>query len=79
MICNLLFRKSESVPEKKPKEPQAEDAAEESTEVPLRDFVAFWILGLCTEIGYILMICAAFDILHRFDDVRVIFLNSKRK
>lgn len=39
------------------------------SKAPARDLIAFWILGLCTEFGYILMICAAFDILHRFDDV----------
>lgn len=44
------------------------------SKTPARDLISFWILGLCTEFGYILMICAAFDILHRFDDVCIMFM-----
>lgn len=39
-----------------------------------RDLLAFWILGLCTEIGYVVIICAAYDILYRFDNVRFGFV-----
>lgn len=31
-----------------------------------RDVLAYWILGLGTEFGYVVMICAANDILHGF-------------
>lgn len=37
-----------------------------------REVVAYWILGLCTEMGYILMLCAAHDILHGFQESKVI-------
>lgn len=36
-----------------------------------RELISFWIFGLCTEFGYVVMICAAYDILSRFEDVRV--------
>lgn len=32
-----------------------------------RNLLAYWILGLCTEIGYIIIISAAHDILHSFE------------
>lgn len=32
-----------------------------------RDILAYWILGLGTEFGYVVMISAASDILHGFD------------
>lgn len=31
-----------------------------------RDVLAYWILGLTTEFGYVVIICAAHDILHGF-------------
>lgn len=31
-----------------------------------REFLAFWILGLTTEFGYVVIVCAAHDILHGF-------------
>lgn len=34
-----------------------------------RDILAYWILGLGTEFGYVVMISAASDILHGFNDV----------
>lgn len=34
------------------------------------ELISFWIFGLCTEFGYVVMICAAYDILSRFDNVR---------
>lgn len=42
------------------------DAKKTNTNVVWRDIMSFWILGFCTEIGYILMLCAAHDILHSF-------------
>lgn len=36
-----------------------------------RDFLAYWILGLTSEFGYVLLICAAHDILHGFDGSNV--------
>lgn len=29
-----------------------------------RDTIAYWLLGLTTEFGYVVIICAAHDILH---------------
>lgn len=44
-----------------------------------RDILAYWILGLCTEFGYVVIICAAHDILHRFEcsNVKKIINNLK--
>lgn len=36
-----------------------------------RDILAYWILGLCTEFGYVVIISAAHDILHRFQAPKV--------
>lgn len=36
-----------------------------------RDFLAYWILGLCTNYGYVVVISAAHDILNRFDENNV--------
>lgn len=36
-----------------------------------RDLLAYWILGLGTEFGYVVMICAATDILHGFGNSNV--------
>lgn len=36
-----------------------------------RDILAYWILGLCTEFGYVVIISAAHDILHRFEAQKV--------
>ncbi|XP_055855569.1 battenin-like [Episyrphus balteatus] len=33
-----------------------------------RDLVAFWILGLCNNFGYVVMLSAAHDIIARFDE-----------
>ena len=38
-----------------------------------RDLLAYWLLGLGTEIGYIVMICAATDILHGLGNLNVIY------
>lgn len=42
------------------------EAKKKQASVPWRDVICYWILGFCTEIGYILMLCAAHDILHSF-------------
>lgn len=31
-----------------------------------RDLVAYWILGLCNNYGYVVMLSAAYDIIARF-------------
>lgn len=36
-----------------------------------RDILAYWILGLCSEFGYVVIIAAAHDILHRFEVPKV--------
>lgn len=33
-----------------------------------RDLIAFWVLGLCNNYGYVVMLTAAVDII-RFDNV----------
>lgn len=39
-----------------------------------RNLLAYWILGLCTEFGYVVIICAAHDILHRFESSDVMLV-----
>lgn len=58
--------------EKKPEQAHADCEKVPNKEQLWRDLVAYWILGLCTEIGYILMLCAAHDILHSFEHTTVI-------
>lgn len=36
-----------------------------------RNILAFWILGLCNNYGYVVMLSAAFDIIKRFNRVTV--------
>lgn len=33
-----------------------------------RDLAAYWILGLCNNYGYVVMLSAAHDIIARFND-----------
>ena len=34
-----------------------------------RNLLAFWVLGLCNNYGYVVMLSAAHDILHQGDEV----------
>lgn len=36
-----------------------------------RDLVAFWILGLCNNYGFVVMLSAAHDIIERFSNLNV--------
>lgn len=36
-----------------------------------RNILAFWILGLCNNYGYVVMLSAALDIIKRFDGITV--------
>lgn len=36
-----------------------------------RNILAFWILGLCNNYGYVVMLSAAYDIIKRFNGVSV--------
>lgn len=36
-----------------------------------RDLLAYWIFGLCTNYGYVVILSAAHDILTRFDERNV--------
>lgn len=36
-----------------------------------RDLLAYWILGLCTNYGYVVVLSAAHDILTQFDGRKV--------
>lgn len=40
----------------------------------IRNLVAFWILGLCNNYGYVVMLSAAHDILKERFDVSLYFL-----
>lgn len=42
-----------------------------------RDLVAYWILGLCNNYGYVVMLSAAHDILAKFDEVCAQLLDGK--
>lgn len=46
-----------------------------------RDLTAYWILGLCNNYGYVVMLSAAHDIIAQFHDVSCInhFSNLKKK
>lgn len=35
------------------------------------DLLAFWILGLCNNYGFVVMLCAAHDIIGRFSNLNV--------
>ncbi|XP_031627184.1 battenin-like [Contarinia nasturtii] len=50
----------------KPNANEINDPAKKSSDKVWRDVLAYWILGLGTEFGYVVMICAASDILHNF-------------
>lgn len=41
-----------------------------------RNILSFWILGLCNNYGFVVMLSAAYDIVKRFDSisVRIIYL-----
>lgn len=41
-----------------------------------RDIMAFWILGLCNNYGYVVMLSAAYDIIHRTES-KVCEMNLK--
>ncbi|OXU23226.1 hypothetical protein TSAR_014812 [Trichomalopsis sarcophagae] len=41
-----------------------------------RNLLAFWILGLCNNYGYVVMLSAAHDILHEHDDEEVVNNNA---
>lgn len=36
-----------------------------------RDLTAYWVLGLCNNYGYVVMLCAAQDIIERFGEHQV--------
>lgn len=36
-----------------------------------RNILSFWILGLCNNYGFVVMLSAAFDIIKRFDSISV--------
>lgn len=36
-----------------------------------RNILSFWILGLCNNYGFVVMLSAAFDIIQRFDSISV--------
>lgn len=36
-----------------------------------RNILSFWMLGLCNNYGFVVMLSAAFDIIKRFDGVSV--------
>lgn len=36
-----------------------------------RNILSFWILGLCNNYGFVVMLSAAFDIIKKFDSISV--------
>lgn len=36
-----------------------------------RNILSFWILGLCNNYGFVVMLSAAYDIIQRFDSISV--------
>lgn len=36
-----------------------------------RNILSFWILGLCNNYGFVVMLSAAYDIIKRFDSISV--------
>lgn len=43
-----------------------------------RNILSFWILGLCNNYGFVVMLSAAYDIIKRFDSISVRILFSRR-
>ncbi|XP_054280890.1 battenin isoform X2 [Macrosteles quadrilineatus] len=59
---------SDRVPVKEPEEAQyLEDAEEPESTSEWRNLIGFWILGLCNNYGYVIMLSAAHDILAHHD------------
>lgn len=54
------------------------DVSQDSNEVRdpgrWRDLTAYWILGLCNNYGYVVMLSAAHDILQALEGVSFLFL-----
>lgn len=44
-----------------------DDKAEDSDNGRWRDLTAYWVLGLCNNYGYVVMLCAAHDIIARLN------------
>lgn len=36
-----------------------------------RNILSFWVLGLCNNYGFVVMLSAAYDIIKRFDSISV--------
>lgn len=41
-----------------------------------RNILSFWILGLCNNYGFVVMLSAAYDIIKRFDTISVRIINA---
>lgn len=68
---NNLFAKRLEIKVKDQTQPETEKS---DTQI-WRNVIAYWLLGLTTEFGYILVLSAAHDILHSFGtDPNVIYL-----
>jgi hypothetical protein len=58
---------SDRVPVKEPEEAEYLEDEDEPDEGKWRNLVGFWILGLCNNYGYVVMLSAAHDILAQHD------------
>lgn len=58
---------SDRIPVKEAEEVEYVEDNENSQRSSWRNLVAFWILGLCNNYGYVVMLSAAHDILSRHD------------
>lgn len=51
--------------------PSATNANQPRDKEVWRDLAAYWILGMCNNYGYVVMLSAAHDIIERFADHQV--------
>lgn len=47
--------------------------SEASNTYKVRNLISFWVLGLCNNYGYVVMLSAALDIIKRYAHVRLKF------
>lgn len=73
---NLFRRRSEA---KVNGQTQSDDPKSEKSEAQIwRNVIAYWLLGLTTEFGYVLIVSAAHDILQSFGtNSNVIYLLTR--
>ena len=58
-VLSLPLNYTDAVPASQPTEKRS---------TKLRNIVGFWLLGFCIDYAYFIMLSAAFDIIHSFED-----------